>query len=374
MSDIWSELNKAFGTEVLSGTDTISRHRECILFPSFSLGDATHSWGAPLGDITQLMGVQGSGKTMFAMLMAKQAQQQYPGSIVIWADAEGSFDRKWAAQLGIDLDRLRIIEGNNGAEIFHLLCGKYNTTGKKIPGILEAVIAKKLDCKLVVLDSIASLIAPTEEGRNLDEFEMSSLARFLPKAFRVAKDQLHKAGAAMICINQARDAFGTRIPTLTYSGGRAYRHTLSVAITMTPSTAKENIIYSDAAETKKVGHKIIATVEKTRSGPDKHKAEFFLDFTKGVVKIGEEYAVIAAAYGIVNRPNNVMWEYKDLKVKGAENFYAALEAHPEYLEQIKKDVMALKDKGITRSEKLSDDTSADYAQEGGSFTEAEPAV
>jgi len=289
--------------------------------------------------------VHNSGKTAFAMLMVKEFQEKFPESDVLWIDAEFSFDTKWANNLGIDLTRLRIIRENNGAAVFTMLCGKYNDKGKKsVPGVLDLIASKDLDVQLIVLDSIAMLIPPVEHGRGFEEQEMAALARLLPKGFRATSELLSKSNCAMICINQAREKIGERIPTLTYPGGRSYRHSLSLAIEFVGSTAKDNVLFDSRGE--KVGHRMLAKVQKTRGGPDKHKASFFIDFTKGVVKIGEELATLGDAYGVISRPSTVTWEFEGQSFKGKNAFYDFLDENPEARDKIVKEIQAAKERGV----------------------------
>lgn len=343
---IWKKLDKEFGGSVLfKADDAIKMKVDVVPFPSPSLNEAVGFGGLPLGKISQFHGPEGSGKTFFAMLMVKEFQKNYPNTDVLWIDAEFSFDTSWAEKIGIDLSRLRLIKENNGAKVFTMLCGKYSDKGKKTtPGVLDLVVSKDLDVKLVVLDSIAQLIPPVEHGRGFDEQEMAALARLLPKGFRSTSELLSKSGSAMICINQAREKIGERIPTMTYPGGRSYRHSLSLAVQFVASTAKDNVLKDDRDD--KFGHKILAKVEKTRGGPDKHKAEFFLDFSKGVVNIGEEVATLADQYGLVERPNNTMWEWGGKSFRGKNAFYEFLDENPDVVKEILKGVSEARERGV----------------------------
>jgi len=358
------EFLKAFNkTFAKNGSDAARRASdpqaykgEVIEFPSLSLGDASHYWGLPLGKITQFHGPEGCGKTFFAMLMVKQAQDKYPGSSVVWFDAEYSFNEAWAKNLGIDIERLVIVSENNAATIFTMLCGRTNDQGKKIDlGILDHIAQKSLDCKLVVLDSIANLIYPIEENRGFEEQEMAAGARFLMKGMKRTTPMLADTGTAFLCINQAREKIGERIPTLTYPGGRPYRHTLSLAVLFKASGAKDGQIQSD--DERKLGHKILATVEKTRGGPDKWKSEFWLDFAKGVVNRGAEAAMLGSAYGLISRPNAVSWIYEDLNIKGKDAFAAALEARPDLIDKLVTKIREIKQSGNGRAAVLSEDDS-----------------
>ena len=356
---IWAKLNKELGGDVLfRASEALKLNWEVVDYPCTSLGSAVGVWGVPLnGKITQFHGPENCGKTFLAMLMAKEVLDKYPKSEVVWADAELSFNKDWASKLGLDISRVVILNTNNAVEIFTTLCGKFNDKGKKVvPGVLDLVVAGQLDVKLIVLDSIAQLVPPSEEGRKLEDFEMAALARFLPKALRQLKPMLAKANAGMICINQLRESM-TPGAQPSYSGGRAYRYNLDFAIKLHPSTKEENILRD--AKGDKLGHMIIATVEKSRGGINKHQAEFFLDFTKGVVRQGEELAKLGAAYGVIERPNLQNWKYGDKTVRGKENFYALLEENPALRKEILEKIKERKAAGIEISLDLSDEAASE---------------
>lgn len=357
-ASIWAKLNKELGGDVLfRASEALKLNWEVVDYPSASLGSAVGIWGVPLnGKITQFHGPENCGKTFLAMLMAKETLDKYPDTEIVWIDSELSFNKDWARKIGLDISKVVIINSNNAAEIFTTLSGKYNDKGKKIvPGVLDLVVSGQLKVKLIVLDSIAQLVPPSEEGRKLEDFEMAALARFLPKALRQLRPNLVKANAGLICINQLRDSM-TPNSQPSYSGGRAYRYNLDFAIKLHPSTKEENIIRDSRGE--KVGHKIIATVEKSRGGINKHQAEFFLDFTKGVVCQGEELAKLGAAYGVIERPNLQSWKYEDKTIRGKDNFFALLDGDKALRVEILDKIKALKDSGVEVKLELSEEAAA----------------
>lgn len=366
---IWEKLNKELGGDLFfRASEPLRLNWDVIDYPCVSLGSAVGVWGLPLGKITQFHGAENSGKTFLAMLMAKETLAKYPNSEVVWIDAELSFDKKWAKKIGLDPEKVIVINSNLGVDIFTALCGKVNDKGKKtVPGIFDLAQAGELDVKLVVLDSLAQLIPPAEQNRGFEDMEMAALARFLPKALRILRPMLAKSNAAMICINQLRDSMTPKSQP-SYPGGRAYRFNLDFAIKLHPSTQEENILRDAKGE--KLGHKIIATVEKSRGGVNKHQAEFFLDFTKGIVRQGEELALLAAAYGVVDRPNNKSWSYDGKVIVGKDNFFAYLDESPDLRRKIFEEIKEKKSSGVEINLELSEEARK-FAQEKPDFDDDE---
>ena len=301
--------------------------------------------------------VHNSGKTFFAMLMVRELLESDPEAEVFWFDCEQSFNMDWAESMGVDLSRMHFSEENVGAEVFSMICGrpgkmKQGKQGKGKPGILDMNKTGDLNVRLIVLDSIPALIPPGEMGRGMEEIEMAAMARFLPKALRVTTKKLADTNTAMICINHAKESMEMhKVNKYTYPGGRGLKYMLSLVVLFDTTQSKAATLYDEDGN--KCGHRVDCTIEKTRGGPNKWKAQVWLDFVNGnISKLGEEAALLGHAYGIVSRPNLVKWVYKEHEVTGADNFYAYLDENEDVLMEILTDCKELKARGTKRSEEL----------------------
>ena len=357
-SKFWNQLNKSFGGKMFRGDSPIMSSNPVIPFPSPTLADASHYGGLPLGHIAHFYGPEGCGKTFFAMMMVKETMDSDPEAEVFWFDCEQSFNIEWAEHIGIDLTRIHFTSENVGADVFHMICGKPSATGKGkgTPGILTMNKLGETNVKLIVLDSIPALIPPGEMGRGMDEMEMAAMARFLPKALRVTSKLLAETNTAMICINHVRESMGDMVNKYTYPGGKAFKHYLSLNVLFDTTQSRSATLWDNEDDTenrKKVGHRIDCTIIKTRAGPNKWQARIWFDFINGkIAKLGEEVALLGSAYGVVERPNNTKWVYKDHEVTGKDNFFAFLDEHEDIRNQIVRDCEEAKARGGKRSEGL----------------------
>lgn len=347
MTKAWEKLAKDFGEAAGFRADSpVQTNIDFIQFPSFVLGDSCHIWGWPVSRISQIHGLPGSGKTFLAILSMKEAQKKDPTSEQVWVDTEYQFNSAWAESLGVDISRVHVIKNNDGAQIFSTLFGRVNDKGEKSKmGIVDYAKSGDLNVNFIVLDSIANLSPPVEKGRNFEDQNIAALARFLPGAMNRAMADISSTKIAMVCINQARIDMGSYAGGITYPGGYKYKHSLSLAVRVNASAAKDATIFD--SEGKKIGHKVLCTVEKTRFGPDKGKSEFWVNFYKGVVNLGEEVATLGAAYGVVERPNNVKWKYKGKEIVGKDNFFKLLDEDSNMRESILAEVKDAKKRGLT---------------------------
>jgi len=332
MADIWKEMCKQHGSEgMYAGNDDMTAHDlEVISSGSNVVDDAMGVWGLPRGRIIQYAGPESSGKTLMSLVAIAEYQKQNPKGWAMFIDAEYTFDKEWAAGLGVDLDRLYIYRENSGAKIFERLTGKpkkNKITGvitKAKPGILDLEKENPTGLGIIVLDSIASISPPAEEASVAGKQNMALLARFLPPEVRKLTPLLSETGVVFIAINQVRTDPGVMYgdPTTT-PGGRTWRHHCSMMVMFGAIFKKDSKIFDENEE--QIGHHIRVKVEKNKVAPPFRTAEIGMLFTQGIVEKNLEIRQIGAKYGIIERPNNKTWILDDVKYNGKEAMAEVLE-------------------------------------------------
>jgi RecA/RadA recombinase len=71
--------------------------------------------GISYGKIIEVGGEESAGKTLLAIDFGVVAQSM--GGIVLWDDAEASFDRAWAEKNGLDMDKVELLPYENEIEL-----------------------------------------------------------------------------------------------------------------------------------------------------------------------------------------------------------------------------------------------------------------
>ncbi len=347
--DVLKSLRKTFGNDaVFSGDTVISVNAEPIPTGSYLLDDAIGIGGIPRGRITQFAGATRSGKTFMSLQCVKAWQQMDSKNFAIWFDAEFSFEPSWARTLGLDMDRIEVVRENDGAKIFNGLCGiPAPKTGKIIGGTLNELIeahGKDSGCGLIVLDSIASLVPPVEAGYELGHQNMAALARFLPAALRRVTPLLEKGNIAMIFINQIRVDPGVQYGNPeTSPGGNGLKHAEHLMVNFNKSTAAEKRIENKNGDP--VGHTIMARIDKNRVGLPGRKVDVRIKYLEGVVDHNIEMLALGTAYGIIARPNNRTYIYKDYKWTSKDEAIAGL-ANVEIIQQLLNDINNARVSGV----------------------------
>jgi len=159
----------------------------------------TMGGGIPFGKICEIFGGESSGKSLVAMDFGYSTQ--YLGGVILWNDAEQSFDPSWAEQNGLDLDKIIIYNETSIERISDWAADMAVTWRSKF---------KENQPILLVTDSIAAL--DCEENINSQQTdakaEMGNRAKALYKYLRIRNQLFSDLGVTLIFINQLRKKVG----------------------------------------------------------------------------------------------------------------------------------------------------------------------
>lgn len=212
--DIVADLRKDFGDKAgihrlgsSSALDVKVRSSGSLLL------DLALGGGFPQGKLSELQGKEKSGKTTLANIAIARAQVETPELENAILDLEHSYNPEWARTLGVDTDRLIVVQPETHAEDVYSMLKQMLTTGK---------------FAFIVLDSVAGLVPKSEFEEDSFEKEgrVGGTSKLNASAMRrlVNSGLLTKSGTCLLFVNQLRDKiggfslFGT--PTDT-PGGRA---------------------------------------------------------------------------------------------------------------------------------------------------------
>lgn len=209
------EINKKHGEEILThGLSDFNYER--IPFTSPRMNYCTYG-GVPTGRITEFFGEEHGGKTTSALDIISNFQRMYPDKEVLYVDAENALDVRWAKTLGVDTDRIYLMQPK---------CGEKDSAEAIFDNILNLLDTGEVG--LWVLDSIAALIPDSELKKDIEESSVGGISKPLTKFGRKVTGIMSKYECTGISINQERDVIGAMFPTKTTPGGRAWKHFCSV--------------------------------------------------------------------------------------------------------------------------------------------------
>src|SRR5882724_4252937 len=166
-----AEVSKATIEELISGLNKHFKSKKESPIASLASGDILPDptgWvstgldeldlaikeGIPCGRITEILGTESRGKSALAASIAAATQRQ--GGLAALLDSESTFEKNFAATLGVDLDRMVFLD-----------CPTLEDGFERIEGFIDVYLEKHYIFPTVVLwDTLAA--APTrkelEEG------------------------------------------------------------------------------------------------------------------------------------------------------------------------------------------------------------------
>jgi len=155
------------------------------LSTGFPVLDEVLGGGFPVGDVVEVYGPEGVGKTTVALCTAAQAQKT---GEVAYIDMEHCLNLKWAEKQGVDVSKLIIAQPDCAEQAFEIIDGLINH--------------KKTN--LIIVDSVAALVPRAElEGQPGDAC-VGLQPRLMNQALRRIKANLYNKEVTIIFINQLR--------------------------------------------------------------------------------------------------------------------------------------------------------------------------
>ncbi len=253
---------------------------------------------------------------------------------VLYIDLEHSFDRKWAATLGITGKDIGVMQPPNVAA--ELILRK----------VMELMMCGEVG--FIVLDSIPSLVTGAELEKKIGEKTVASLAGLMTEFCRKMTPLLSRYDCTMLFINQVRINMNNPYIEQT-PGGEAIKFFASLIMSFklgSPIDFMGNEIPQKSENP--AGYKITVRLVKQKSAPfDRRVGEYYLLAQSGL-RVDFEYGNLAIEkYGIIIKnkgwfticdPHTKEPLEKDgsiVKVNGQIKVYDYLQANPDYYEDLR---------------------------------------
>jgi recombination protein RecA len=311
-----------------SRADIILPDDKMIFLPSRCLSLNWQLGGGILyGRVVELFGYESTGKSLLASDFGVTTQQL--GGVVLWGDAEGTFNPHWAAQNGLDPSKVEVYDSND-IEGFSDWC--------RDTILMYRSKLIKNEPILLVLDSIAAL--ECLDNLNKDQLdgkaEMGNRAKAIYRFYRYRTNFFKQMGVCVVMINQVRKKLNASMfeNAETTPGGDSTKFYASYRIGLNGGKQIKGREISGRFEEKsdgqKVGRIVYIQSVKNKVAPPRNSVKtevYFLPHKFGYVGFSRYGGLpeILELEGIVKKKKGSGFYYKDKFIcKGEDSFVYAL--------------------------------------------------
>ena len=256
--------------------------------------------GIPVGKVTEIAGLEATGKSYMAAQVAANAQKM--GIDVVYFDSESAIDPSFLERTGCDLERLLYVQA---------------TSVEFVLETIEELLGSSENRMLFIWDSLA--LTPSVSDVEGDFNPLSSMAvkaRILAKGMSKLTVPIANSQSTFLVLNQLKTNI-TRSPsealTTPYMtpGGKAMIYAYSLRIWLTGRKAKASYVLDDKGF--RIGSEVKVKLEKSRFGTQGRQCTFKILWGEEI-GVQDDESWFEAIKGSKSLSNSGSWyslEYED---------------------------------------------------------------
>jgi len=256
--------------------------------------------GIPVGKVTEIAGLEATGKSYMAAQVAANAQKM--GIDVVYFDSESAIDPAFLERTGCDLENLLYVQA---------------TSVEFVLETIEALLGSSENRMLFIWDSLALTPSVSDmEGDFNPQSSMAVKARILAKGMSKLTVPIANSQSTFLVLNQLKTNI-TRSPseamTTPYMtpGGKAMIYAYSLRIWLTGRKAKASFVVDDKGF--RIGSEVKVKLEKSRFGTQGRQCSFKI-LWGDEIGVQDEESWFEAIKGSKSLSNSGSWyslEYAD---------------------------------------------------------------
>lgn len=284
--------------------------------------------GLPVGRITEITGLEQSGKSLVSAHLLAETQKQ--GGVAVLIDTETAVSRDFLEAIGVDVSKLLYVSADSVEQIFD-----FTET------IIEKVRETSKDkIVTIVVDSVAAASTTNELAADYKKDGYATdKAIIISKAMRKITNMIGRQKISLIFTNQLRQKMNAMFgDPWTTSGGKALAFHASVRLRL---KNMGQIKMKQGGQDRTVGMKVRCQVVKNRMGPPLRAADFEIFFDRGIdnygswLKVMKENSLVKQAgawYTYVDTETGEEFKFQ------SKDFIAMMGEKEELREQIYKKI------------------------------------
>ena len=231
--------------------------------------------GIPVGKVSEIAGLEATGKSFLAAKIAANAQKM--GIDVVYFDSESALDPAFLERADCDLDRLLYVQAESVEFVLETI-EELLATGNKWLFIWDS---------LALTPSISDI-----EGDFNPQSSMAVKPRILAKGMSKLIVPIADADGTLLVLNQLKTNLGARTPAQAMTtpyvtpGGKALPYSYSLRIWLTARKAKASFIVDDNGF--RIGSEVKVKLEKSRFGTAGRTCNFKILWGDDLVGVQDE--------------------------------------------------------------------------------------
>lgn len=283
--------------------------------------------GIRRGTVTTIYGNPSAGKSMLAMQSIGLWQKE--GLVCGYIDVERTFDPKFAAKLGVNVDELVLSGSKSGARVTN-----------------TATDWLEKDIDVIVIDSVSDILPEVfvdKDGTVKDAEDTKQIGAHA-KAITSMINSIHYANnnTAVILLSQTTTKIENTYVQQIPHGGKKIEFGSSQMIQLTSSATDAKQIKGlhrdgDILVERPIGRHVAAAVKKNKVGPQSGTAEYDIYYggdNIGIDSIGELFDLAVEALIVVKA--GAWYNYGDLKWQGRPSALDALRENEDLQRELEK--------------------------------------
>jgi recombination protein RecA len=270
-------LNEANPTEVVDWIPTGSRWLDSIVCKGKLAG-------IPVGKVTEIAGLEATGKSYMAAQVAANAQKK--GIDVIYFDSESAIDPTFLEKAGCDVGTVLYVQAQSVEFVLETI---------------EDLLVNNENRMLFIWDSLALTPAISDvEGDFNPQSSMAVKARILAKGMSKLTVPIANSQSTFLVLNQLKSNI-TRSPSEAMTtpyvtpGGKAMIYAYSLRIWLTGRKAKASFIVDDSGF--RIGSEVKVKLEKSRFGTQGRQCNFKILWGTDDIGVQDDQSLFEAIKG-----------------------------------------------------------------------------
>jgi len=286
--------------------------------------------GFPVGRITEISGMEASGKSLLVCHAIKSTQQK--GGIAVYIDTENAASEEFMRAIGVDVSKMIYLSMYTVEDIFDTIEKMIIEVRKKDPNILLTI----------VIDSIMGATTKSEKEIGFDKQGWNtSKSIIISQAMRKITNYIGRNKVCLLITNQLRVRLGALGGDIyTTSGGKGIPFHSSVRIRL--EAGKKIFIEKNGKKDHVIGVQNVAHIKKNRLGPANRSINYKIYYNSGMDNYGSWLEEMSNkkivdlngawyTYRVVDKETGEVIE--EIKFQ-SKQFYDKIIANPKYKEMV----------------------------------------